>query len=190
MEGKQAILNKILEDAKFSANEISSNAKVKSDQLINQANEWAKEYFTENKKALEKEKKEIVERKLTVAELDVRKLTLKAKQGLVDDAFKIALDKLRSLGKTYYKKLIVRLLEENAERDDEIIFSCDGVLSKNDLVNEEIVKNLSLKFNDKCGGFKGGVKLIGKVSDKDLTFESLISNLKEEKTSEVAKLLF
>lgn len=190
MEGKQAILNKILEDANLAVNEINSNAKTQSEQIISQAKAWADEYVTENKKVLEKEKKEIVERKLTVAELDVRKLTLKAKQGLVDDAFNIALDKLRSLGKTYYKKIVVSLLEENAEKDDEIVLSCDGVMSQKDLSDEDIVKKLSLKFSDKYGDFKGGVKLIGKVSDKDLTFESIIANVREEKTSEVANLLF
>ncbi len=190
MDGRQAILNKILEDASNTAKEISSNALAQSNKIIDQAKVWASEYSAENKKILEKEKKEIVERKLTVAELDVRKLTLKAKQGLVDDAFCIALDKLRSLGKTYYKKLVLKLIEENAENGDEIVLSCDGVLSQEELSGEEIVKNLSLKFAKEKGEFKGGVKLIGKISDKDLTFKSLIENVKEEKTSEVAKLLF
>lgn len=190
MDGKQAILNKILEDASNTANDILSTAKAQSEQLLSDATAWANQYHAENLKALEKEKKEIVERKLTVAELDVRKLTLQAKQSLIDDVFDIAIDKLCSLGKTYYKKLVVALLEQNAEKDDEIILSCDGVLNEEDLSNEEIVKKFSLKFSSVKGVFKGGIKLLGKVSDKDLTFKSLIESIKEEKTSEVAKLLF
>lgn len=190
MEGKEAIINKILEDAENSVQEILLTAKKEVDALISSANAWAEEYTQTQASALKKETAEIIERRLTVAELDVRKLTLKAKQDLIDDAFTMALEKLRSLGKTYYSRLVLKLLEENADEGDVIVLSRDGVLSEKDFLELKVFASKGLKVSEKRGDFLGGIKLIGISSDKDLTFETLIANIKEEKTSEVASLLF
>ncbi len=190
MDGKQAILNKILDDAKASASEILKTATDKAEQTIGTAKKFAEEYTETQKKILQRETREIVERKVTVAELDVRKNILKAKQDLIEDVFAIALDKLCSLGKTYYSRLVFKLLDENAEENDVIVLSSDGVMTRADFISNDTVKSLSLKISKTAGDFKGGIKLIGKYSDKDLTFKTLISDLKEQKTSEVASLLF
>ena len=49
---------------------------------------------------------------------------------------------------------------------------------------------MNITVSEQLGDFVGGVMLIGKVCDKDLTFESVINSKKEELSSEVAKRLF
>lgn len=190
MDGKEAIINKILEDADEQAQSILSQAEKSSNDAIALAKEWADCYKTAQQKILDKDLEEILSRRLTVAELDNRKLILKAKQDLIEDTFSVALDKLCSLGKTYYTKLVNKLLTENADMCDEVILSCDGVLTTKDIESLEVFKEKKLKVSDKKGDFKGGVMLVGNNCDKDLTFKAIVSNAKEELISAVAKILF
>ena len=190
MEGKQAIINKILEDANYSANEITLNAEKEVSSLLDSARKLADDYTNTQKIALQKETEEIVKRRLTVAELDVRKLTLKAKQDLIGEVFSLVLTKLCNLEKKSYLSFVESLLIKNADEGDAIVLSKDGVLSKEDFVSLDIYKQKNLSVKSEIGDFKGGIMLIGESSDKDLTFSSLVNNLTEEKTSEVAQLLF
>lgn len=190
MDGKEAIINKILEDAKIKATKILEDSATLVKELTDNATEWAKEYTDAQNATLNKEAKEIVERRLTVAELDVRKINLADKQALIDDAFNVALDKLRSLGKTYYSKIVFKMIAESAEDGDTIVMSKDGVLCEQDFESQEFFKSKNLKISANKGDFSGGVKLIGKKSDKDLTFSAIIESIREENTAKVAEILF
>ncbi len=190
MDGKEAIINKILEDAKIKAAKILEDSASMVSELKKDAIEWAKEYTDAQNRALDKEAKEIVERRLTVAELEVRKTNLADKQALIDDAFKVALDKLCSLGKTYYSRIVFKMIAESAEDEDTIIMSKDGVLTEQDFVSQDFFKAKNLKISAKKGDFSGGVKLVGVKSDKDLTFSAVIESFREENTAKVAEILF
>lgn len=190
MEGKEAIINKILDDAKQSAEEIIQKAQKSADAKTQSAKEWADEYTKAQRVILDKDLVDIVERRKTVANLDVRKLLLSAKQEVLSDVFGQALDNLRNLSKDDYLNLVVGLIKENADQDDCLVLSKDGVLCKKDVENQQIIKDMNITVSEQLGDFVGGVMLIGKVCDKDLTFESVIDSKKEELSSEVAKRLF
>ena len=190
MEGKEAIINKILDDAKQSAEEILQKAQNNADVKTQSANEWANEYTKVQRAILEKDLVEIIERRKTVANLDVRKLLLSAKQEVLSDVFGQALDRLRKLDKNDYLKLIIELVKENADQNDCLILSKDGVLCKKDIENHQVIKDYNITVSEEFGDFVGGVMLIGEVCDKDLTFEAVIDSKKEELSSEVAKRLF
>lgn len=57
-----------------------------------------------------------------------------------------------------------------------------------DKISAKIGKKLTL--SDTFGNFKGGVMLLGKGVDKNLTFESELALLRDEVEPEVAKIMF
>ena len=133
---------------------------------------------------------EVIKRRLTVADLDVRKIILKAKQDAIGEVLKEAYEKLCALKKTEYLKLVEKTVGQAADIGDEIVLSSDGVINKEDVKKLGVFSAKKLSVSEKAGDFKGGVYLIGKTCDKDLTFKALIENGKDEFISEISEELF
>lgn len=190
MEGKEAIIAKILADAKAKSDENERVAKEYAANVKKSADAWAKEYSNAMEIKLKSEAEEIVTRKKIVADLDVKKHILKAKQDALGVAFLRAEEKLCSMDKNAYLKFVLSLIEANADEGDEVILSCDGVLTENDIIENDISKAKSLSVKKELGNFKGGVILVGKTCDKNLTFHEIVSIEKEKNISVYAKKIF
>lgn len=190
MDGKDAIIEKILSDAQLEADEVLRVANDKISERIADANDWSNQYIETQKAAIESERAENLFRRKTVAGLAARKIELKEKQAVLEKTFALALDKLCSLTKKEYLSLVEKNLTLYADQADEVVLSCDKVLSAEDIEKLKITKSKKLTVSKTAGDFKGGIKLIGKVSDKDLTFKSLIETAKADMTVKVAQVLF
>ncbi len=190
MEGTEAIIKRIINDATDKGNALIESAKTSSDEKIYQANEWAEEYIKTQKEMFSFDAEEIVRRRLTVADLDVRKIVLNKKREIIEEVLTLVYKKLCSLKKGDYLSLVEKMLCEYAEKGDVIVISKDNVLSREDILNLDVCKKLELKINGEIGDFVGGVKLIGKVCDKDLTFLSLIDSNKQTLDNEIAEKIF
>ena len=190
MEGKEAIINKIIEDANEKALAIVNKATDASNEKIAQAKNWAEEYTKAQEKLLEQELFDIVERRKTVAKLDSRKISLAVKQELIDATFNKALDLLLRSSKDEYLALVERLINEYADDGDAIVLCDDNVLSVSDVKGFEAYTRFNMSICEKRGSFKGGVLLIGKTCDKDLSFEALIKSKKEEYSKSISESLF
>ena len=90
----------------------------------------------------------------------------------------------------HYLNLVLRLISENVDKDDQLVLSKDGVLSVEDFASADFIKENNVTISETPGDFVGGVMLIGKSCDKDLTFEAVIESKKDLLASEVAKRLF
>ncbi len=190
MDGIEAIIQKIVSEAELKVNEIESNAEEKISLLIKDANDWAENYKNVQDAILQKEAKEVVERRLTVADLDVRKILLEAKSQMVEKVFSDALEKLCSLKKADYLKFTEKLIEQNAENGDEVILSCDKVLDANDIKKLKVYSEKSLKISNEVLSERGGVMLIGVSSDKNLTFKAVLDDAKSALISKIALKMF
>lgn len=192
MDGQQKIIDKILSDATHDAGEMLSEAIKKAEALV--AAKQA-EVDAEYALAVEEARKageEVVRRRLTVADLEVRKLLLSAKKEAVDKAFEKGLEKLLSLPKSDYCALVERMVAASADDGDVVVVSENdkNVLTKAFFaeISKKIGKKLTL--SDTFGNFRGGVMLLGKGVDKNLTFESELGLLRDEVEPEVAKIMF
>lgn len=190
MEGKEAIINKILSDANDKAKENLQNANALFENKQKEAEDWAKQYSDAQNSILDNEVKEIVKRRLIVADLDVRKNTLDAKQKLIDDVFVKVKKVLLKMPKKEYISFVEKLIEKYAEVGDEVVLSNDKVLTIDDISNLSVFKKKKLEIADKPENFLGGVKLVGKVCDKDLSFDAIIQAKREELGAFVASQLF
>lgn len=190
MEGKEAIIEKILQDAKSGAEEMIKNATDYANERVSEAEEWVKNYNSEQEKILKSDAEEIVKRRKIVAGLDARKTALKYKRELIDNVFSKVYEKLCKVSKKEYLCLVEKLLSENAEKSETVVLSCDGVISIQDIQAVEVVKRLGLSVAEKHGNFKGGVQLLGKESFKDLSFKAVVEDYKNKATKQVAEKLF
>ena len=190
MEGKEAIIAKIIADAEKKAQEIVHAADEYAVSVKEQAEEWAKNYSVEQEKGLKTETAEIVARRKIVAELDVKKILLKAKQDVIDEVYALAEKKLCKIDKKTYLSVVLNKIEEFADVGDEVVLSMDGVISEKDISESEVFRRKKLSVSKTIGKFIGGVMLVGKVSDKNLTFHDMIIAEKEKNAPKIAKKLF
>lgn len=190
MDKQKAIIDKIIEDAETKAAEIISIANAEAEKSIADGNSWAESYKSEQNAILSAANEDKVLRRKTVAELDVKKIVLKAKQDAIESVFDSAYRKLCSLNKADYLSFVKKLLEKYAEENDTVILSSDNIISEKDLSDLKVVSDKHLTVSDVKGEFIGGVMLVGKICDKDLTFKSIVNESKSEFVSEVSKELF
>lgn len=190
MDKQKAIIDKIIEDAETRAAEIISVANAGAEKSIADGNSWAERYKSEQNAILNAANEDKVLRRKTVAELDVKKIVLKAKQDAIESVFDSAYKKLCLLNKAEYLSFVKKLLEKYAEEKDTVILSSDNIISEKDLSDLKVVSDKHLAVAAEKGDFIGGVMLVGKICDKDLTFKSIVNESKSEFVSEVSKELF
>ena len=192
MDGQQKIIDKILSDATHDAGEMLSEALKKAEALVAAKQSEADAEYDLSVEEARKAGEEVVRRRLTVADLEVKKLLLSAKKQAVDEAFEESLKKLLALPKEEYAALVESMIASAADDGDVVVISENdkNVLTKAvfDKISAKIGKKLTL--SDTFGNFRGGVMLLGKGVDKNLTFESELALLRDEVEPEVAKIMF
>lgn len=192
MDGQQKIIDKILSDATHDAGEMLSEALKKAEALVAAKQAEADAEYDLSVEEARKAGEEVVRRRLTVADLEVKKLLLSAKKQAVDEVFEESLKKLLALPKEEYTALVGSMIASAADDGDVVVISENdkNVLTKAvfDKISAKIGKKLTL--SDTFGNFKGGVMLLGKGVDKNLTFESELALLRDEVEPEVAKIMF
>lgn len=192
MDGQQKIIDKILSDATHDAGEMLSEALKKAEALVAAKQAEADAEYDLSVEEARKAGEEVVRRRLTVADLEVKKLLLSAKKQAVDEAFEESFKKLLALPKEEYTALVESMIASAADDGDVVVISENdkNVLTKAffDKISAKIGKKLTL--SDTFGNFRGGVMLLGKGVDKNLTFESELALLRDEVEPEVAKIMF
>ena len=189
MDGTKAIIEKILSEAKEKVKEINAESESSCAVRIADAKKWAEKYTAAQTEILKKDEESIVSGKKLNAGLDVKKAVLKAKREVIEKVFSLAYEKMLSVDKKTYLSFVNRMIGESADDGDVIVLSSDGVISAGDLDLKKF-KAKDLSVSEKCGDFKGGIMLLGKKSDKDLSFKSVIESKKEELTAVAVKVLF
>ncbi|MEG2001699.1 MAG: V-type ATP synthase subunit E family protein [Clostridia bacterium] len=186
-----AIIEKIIADASVTAKEIISQAKADVDEILSLANSQSDEYLTRQREALKKECQLVKERKNTVATLDGRKISLKAKQELIDDCFVKAEEKVLNLPKEKYLEYVKSLLVKYAENGEEVVLGkTEKVVTKEFI--EKVASEMKIKFTVSANteNYVGGIILRSKTLDKNLTLKATLRGLREETEQETAKILF
>lgn len=190
MKGKEAIINRIIKDSQKIATSTSEEGVQKAQEIINAAENDAKIYRSKNRQESEREREDIIRRRITVANLEVKKLLLKAKQEIINKSFSQSADEIRK-DKKNYKKMLVKMLEYAADNDTVTISQNDkDILTAQDVQKIAKEKNITLKLNKSYGKFQGGVVLSNKQTDKNLTLEVELSSLRDEIEPEIAEMLF
>lgn len=191
MNGKQAIIDKIIGDANAKAEQIAAEAKAKTDEIAKKAEKAAEDIVAEGEAKKKAAFDTVVANAAVVANLDCKKALLTAKTNLIGGAFDRAAEILRA-DKKKYCDLVGKMIASSAEDGDKVrVSEADKDVFDKAFV-ESVAKKRKIKItlDKEYALIKGGVILVGKNYDKNLSLDLELQTLREECEGEVAKVLF
>ena len=191
MNGKQAIIDKIIGDANAKAEQIAAEAKAKTDEIAKKAEKAAEDIVAEGEAKKKAAFDTVVANAAVVANLDCKKALLTAKTNLIGGAFDCAAEILRA-DKKKYCDLVGKMIASSAEDGDKVrVSEADkDVLDKAFVESVAKKRKIKITLDKEYAPIKGGVILVGKNYDKNLSLDLELQTLREECEGEVAKILF
>lgn len=192
MNSSKVILDKIINDNTAIINENIKRANDTASEIISKAQADADAQVADFKSGLKAEYNEILRRGEVVANLDAKKILMSAKSKAVDNLFQKTLEQLALLDKKKYLAIIKNLLKKYAEDGDIVIISSQDKGKITQKFVDDIAKNMGIKLSlaKDFGNFNGGVILAGKNSDKNLSFDMELLQLREECETQISSMLF
>lgn len=192
MNSSKVILDKIINDNTAIINENIKKANDTASEIISKAQADADAQVADFKSGLKAECNEILRRGEVVANLDAKKILMSAKSKAVDNLFQKTLEQLALLDKKKYLAIIENLLKKYAEDGDVVIISSQDKGKITQKFVDDIAKNMGIKLSlaKDFGSFNGGVILAGKNSDKNLSFDMELLQLREECETQISSMLF
>ncbi len=186
---KEAILERIISDAQAAADATVAEAEGRAAEIIAEAEARAARDRQGTSAIIAERSKAIADGKAAAARLDAAKVMLAAKRGVIDAVYARALEKLKALPQKDAVRLAEGLLLSYAEDGDELVFATNFAY-KAQVLKLAVVAEKNLKNSGKTADIDGGFILIGKNSDKDLSYGALLALDREERQAEIAAKLF
>lgn len=186
---KEDIVNRLISDAESEAADIVKAASARADEIIAAAEKRALLERSEAEAEVGGRAKRYADGRAAAARLDSAKILLAEKRRVIEQIYSNALQKLLALGESESVALLARLLEENAEEGDEIVFAQNFKYSKK-VAALPVVAAKKLTVSAERAPISGGCLLRGKKSDKDLSYAALLNADMEERQAEIAAKLF
>ena len=192
------IVFKIEEEAAAEVAAILAAAKTKADasaeKIIEEAHIKAQEIREESLLAA----KEAAHRQELIAELEARKNSLDSKRQILEEAYNLAAKELAQLTDEKWKKLIVAIVNNASVTGQEqlCVPAKDLDKYKNGLLLESNAalaakgKKGELTLAEERAPFTDGILLIGKNSDVDCSFATILQEMRRKTEREVAAILF
>lgn len=193
----QPILAKIEEEAREAAAAIlrDAGARAEAMKLESEGNMAKQRQETTEKARLEAEALE--ERMLRMAQLEESKELLAEKRGLIDDAFKKALESLQSLPCDKLRDLFFDMVTKTAAGDETLIIGdqnsgwyAEGFLSEANQALAKSGKKASLTLSGEKAPGVTGLILSAKGMEVVCSLEALLSSMRLDMEADVAKILF
>lgn len=189
MQGREAIVGKIIADAEEKAEKLRADAAQRAEATAAAAERAAQERLAEGRRALGREAEEIVARRETVAALDTRKEMLAAKRGIIEEVLSSALKTACAFKNEKYLAVLGDLLARYAEEGDAVTLASSAPVGEKELSGLKAFSEKKLRFAGK-EDFEGGVRLENAVCVKDLSFRALLEAARSGLEREIADALF
>ncbi len=187
------IKEKILSDAKLEASAIVGQARSRADDILHNANERGISLVAKAKQDGEEEKQRVIQRMKAVAQIDARKVLLVDKQALIEEAFDQARNEILELDEESYLDLMAKKIVETGLLKGELLLNDKDRANRGQKILDR-VKSLApdseLKISDEDRDLIGGFMIRSGEIYINGTMRNMISEAKEEITSQVAALLF
>ncbi|MGI6594072.1 MAG: V-type ATP synthase subunit E [Christensenellales bacterium] len=185
------LINVILDDAQKIATSTRNEGSEKAQEIINRA---SFDVTVSKQKAYEETnliREDILKQAIVDANLDVKKLILATKRGILDVAFNDAMKKLLNLPKQEYLKIISSLLNNSEDGDTVLISLKDkSVITKDFIANESKRLGKKIVLSNQYIDILGGVILSNENFDKNFSFEVLMLNLRNEIETNISNQIF
>ncbi|MCI8413139.1 MAG: hypothetical protein HFE47_03475 [Clostridia bacterium] len=192
MEGKEAIIADIIEKAEIAAAALTADAREEYNETVERVRADESRRQSEAVAAARESAQALLARRQTLCALETRKAELAAKQKVIDAAYEEAAHKILNMTDHIYREFVGNMVEKYADDGDEIVVAERDCKRLHDewltAIARKTGKNLA--FSNRTHSGRGGVILVGKSCDKNLTLETLLGSLREDSLAGVATRLF
>lgn len=183
----EKITEKILSEANDEASEVSKIAKQDKVNKLEDAKKKADKIKRDAEERGKRDAELLKSRKVSVAELEARKMKLQTKQQSISKCFDLALEKLVNMDEEEYIKLLVNTINQTGAEGGELILN----KRDHDAVGDKVVAQLSgITLSKENIDAKGGFVLRKGAVEINSTLERMVNSLKEELTPQVVETLF
>ncbi len=187
------IKEKIIAEAEQERKSLLKEAEENKKNLLDEAEKKALELKEQIEEKLAKEAPLVEKRREAVANLDVQKLMLGAKQKLIERAFQKSAEHLTSLSYDEYRRFMGNLLEKAVETGGEDLLLGEDETSLDrswvDDFNGRTGHHLNLYEEKTSRGKRGFILRNGRI-ETNCTVEMLIRSLRGDLETNVAERLF
>lgn len=186
------IRRKIEDEAALKAETLLKEAKEQAGRIRSDAEAEIERSRAQYAAQLEAEAPEVARRAAIMADLDVRRLLLGARQELIGQSFDGALDRLLSLGREPYLAFMEKLLDQAVNTGDEelLVASDEKHLDASWLESYNTKKGQRLTLSDEHPRIRGGFILRrGRISE-NCSLETLVRWLRDDLESDLTARLF
>jgi V/A-type H+-transporting ATPase subunit E len=187
------ITNKILAEANEQSKQIIDEAKDKNNIIIENARRQSEEILADYQERAKEDAQLLKSRRVSVAELEVRKIRLGEKQALILKCFEKALDRLANMDREkYINFLFNKILALEVEGGELLLNSRDKESLGEDLVkrvNQSSGREQLTLSSDTIEGSGGFVLRKGSV-EINSTLETMVNGVKEVVNPDVVTKLF
>lgn len=193
MNGIERITQRIALDAQEQVNDILRKGRDEAAEITERFRAQADRERTAFSEQNEKAAAEREERLVSMAHMEARKVTLAARQEMVEAAYARALELLREMPEHVYIDVLAKLMAEASTGGEEA-----AVFSKKDrarvgkkavdAANKKYGKSITL--SDSTADISGGFILKGRNVEVNCTFETLVRLQRAETAGAVARTLF
>ena len=190
MNGKDNIIANILSKAEEEKAQTLSAAQQKAAAVFESDRAFCAELKEKTLLQCAESEKAALARAVTLANMDVKKLTLQVKQSCLLNVFSQAEKSILSLDGEKYLQFIFSLLDQYAKEGETVVVAS----ADKDRVSEEGIlsyakqKGITLSYRAD-GAFSGGIILESEKYDKNLTVSMLLKEDRESHETEIAAIL-
>lgn len=192
------IVERILEQAQLTINDIEAEADKKAQEILDKAEKdgeaQANTILKKGLDAANEQKRRI----LALSDMEKRKAILQSKSNSIKELYDKALLDLAKYKGTKWEALNKKLLLDSVETGDETILPSANDAEK---FTPEFINNINaglkaigkkgeMKLGDKQNGISGGFLLDGGSFMKNCSYEEILDKLFEQIEPEIAKILF
>lgn len=186
-----AIVAKILDDARSAVNTALEEGGKSAALIIAKAKDEVALMLQKSHTDTTLMQDEIIRRRITVANLEVRKLLLAAKKNALDDIFAEALRSICTLPKEDYLQIIIGMLAAAEDGDTVKIAATDkDVITADFIASYAASKGINISLDKDFAAIKGGIILCSGEVEKNLAIEVEFDALRERLEPQVAAKLF
>ena len=185
----QKVVDKILSDANEEETSIVCSAQERAAKMLADSSIRAEKMREEVEKDTLEKVESIFEKRAADARLECAKILLEEKRTVVDAVYALALQKLVALGEEDTLCMCKNLLEEYAETGDTVYFAQNFKYAA-EVERLPVCAQKGLRFAKERLSIDGGMKLVGSIADKDLSFGALLASDKDKYQATLAKALF
>ena len=187
----EKLTENILSEAQEYADSAVAEAEIEGKELTSKAKEKANKILSDVQDKINIETKKVFNRRNSLARLETRKMILQAKQDAVNECFDKAIDELRNMDEGAYISFLADTLNTIGVDGGEVVFNKKDAES----IGERIIiraneSGKEFRMSEERIDARGGFKVVSGKVEISATLESMVENIREEITTDVANALF